>query len=220
MRFYADHCAVAPTLTGQLIPEPIYDESTYRNEVLQPIGKEVRPLDVDGVLELDFLNARGAIARFDRGSVELRVMDVQEYPGADVAICAAVTAVIKALVEQQSSSYAKQQTLPAGRLRTVIDDVSEKAENALVEDAEYLSALGIESSSISAGDVWRELLGRVVRDDAELASLFAPLEIIQKHGTLATRIQKALGAKFDHEELLNVYDQLADCLDLWEPFQP
>ena len=96
--YYANHCRVVPSLMGDLIPEPIYDEASYRRELFEPIRRDMTPLDRDGVFELDFLNSRGAIARFDRGSIELRVMDVQEYPAADVAICAAVTEVIRSLV--------------------------------------------------------------------------------------------------------------------------
>ena len=49
---------------------------------------DIAPLDPDAVLQHEWLNARGAIARFDRNTIELRVLDVQECPRADLAICA------------------------------------------------------------------------------------------------------------------------------------
>jgi gamma-glutamyl:cysteine ligase YbdK (ATP-grasp superfamily) len=220
MRFYAGHCQRVDVLIGNLIPEPIFDEATYRRDVFGPIRTAIGPLDPDGALAMDFLNARGAIARFDRGSIELRVMDVQEYPGADIAICAAVTAVVKSLVEEQSSTLKMQQAMPTEALRRVLDAVMVEAEDAVISDARFLSALGIESTRMRAGELWHRLLDRLVRHDTSLSNLYAPLEIIEREGTLSTRIRAALGEKFDHEDLVNVYDQLADCLDRWEPFQP
>ena len=220
MQHYADHCKVMPSLTGHLIPEPIFDEATYRSEIFDRIADDIKPHDPAGVLEVDFLNARGAIARFDRGSIELRVMDVQEYPGADVAICAAVIAVVKSLVTEQWSTTASQKLVSTDRLRSILDAVTIKAENAIINDTEFLTLLGTAKTSCTAGELWATLLDRVRKQDTALASLYAPIEIIMQQGTLATRICSSLGKTFDREELHNVYDQLADCLINWEPFQP
>ncbi|TWU38428.1 Carboxylate-amine ligase YbdK [Novipirellula artificiosorum] len=220
MQYYTDHCQAAPSLTGRIIPEPIYDEATYRREVYDPIRHDIARHDIEGVLEVDFLNARGAIARFDRGSIEFRVMDVQEYPAADVAICVAVTSVVKSLVQEQSSTLATQQSIPTEVLRSALNLASDRAEHAVVNDTNYLASLGIHESACSAGDIWQKLLGRVRKSDPSIANLYAPLEIIQEHGTLATRICRSLGKNFDRSDLHNVYDQLADCLVTWEPFQP
>ncbi len=220
MHFYAGHCQRVPSLTGQLIPEALYDEASYRREIFQPIGDDIRPHDPEHVLQLDFLNARGAIARFDRGSIELRVMDVQEYPGADVAICAAVVALVKCLVAQRDSSLSMQQQPTTEQLRALLDAVTIDAENAIVDDPVFLAALGVEPRRCRAGELWRQLLERVRHQDTSLSSLYAPLEIIAQHGTLATRIAAALGESSSADDLRNVYDQLADCLDRGEPFQP
>lgn len=220
LQFYADHCRVVPSLMGNVIPEAIFDEDTYRREIFAPIDRDIRPHDVDGVFEVEFLNARGAIARFDRGSIEIRVMDVQEYPGADVAICAAVIALLRELVAEEHASLETQKSITTGQLRQCFDRVCIDAENAVIDDATYLRALGIESTSSTAGAIWKSLLTRLRRNDVALDGLFAPLEIIQQDGTLATRITRALGPQFTREDLQDVYHQLADCLDVWEPFQP
>jgi hypothetical protein len=220
MQHYASHAARVPSLTGQLIPEPIIDEATYRKTVLEPIREAMTPLDPGCVLELEFLNARGAIARFDRGSIEIRVMDVQEYPGGDVAICAAVTAIVRALSEERFSSLAQQQTLGPMELRGILDLVSKDAERAVIDNPKYLAALGVNEPKRSAGQIWSALLDRVIRNDTGLSSLFAPLEIIERHGTLASRIRRALGEDFSREDCLAVYGEIADCLVQWEPFVP
>jgi gamma-glutamyl:cysteine ligase YbdK (ATP-grasp superfamily) len=220
MQYYAQHCHVMPSLTGDLIPEPIEDEATYRQLIFDRISSDVAGVPGSDAFDVNFLNARGAIARFDRGSIELRVMDVQEYPGADVAICAAVIAVIKALVQEEWASTKTQQSLATAQLRTILDQVTAAGEIADINDADYLQALNIPAATCRAATVWDSLLSRVRRSDSSLGSLYAPIEIIQEHGTLASRICRSLGPDFDDESLQNVYDQLADCLDNWEPFQP
>lgn len=220
MHYYAGHCRAVPSLIGSLIPEPVYDEATYRSTILQRIYDDIRPYDSEGWLQHEFLNARGAIARFDRGSIELRVMDVQEYPGADVAICAAVIAVVKALVAQDWCSLEQQQVMPTERLRAILDIVTVEAEHAMISDADFLRLLVIDADRITARELWQQLLERLRSHDAALDSLSAPLEIIAEQGTLSTRIKTALGSTFTRDDLVNVYEQVADCLDLWEPFTP
>jgi len=55
-------------------------------EILAPLYAEMHPLDPEGILCHEWLNSRGAIARFDRNAVEIRLVDVQECPLADLAI--------------------------------------------------------------------------------------------------------------------------------------
>jgi hypothetical protein len=63
-------------------------------------------------------------------------------------------------------------------------------------------------------------LERVRKSDSSLDNQDAPIEIIQQYGTLATRICRALGETFTPEDLHSVYDEVSDCLNTWEPFQP
>ena len=68
---------------------------------------------------------------------------------------------------------------------------------------------------------WRQWLLKPIRgENPALANLSTPLQIIAEQGTLATRIQTGLGPKFSEDDLVNVYGQLADCLEQWQPFTP
>jgi hypothetical protein len=220
MMLYAEHCRAMKSLTGKLIPEPVFDEASYRREILDPIARDMRSHDPQGVMQADFLNARGAIARFDRGSIELRVMDVQEYPGADVAICAAAASLVKALCQERWSSLQQQQQAPTAILRQTLDETAVMAERAIVTDPQLLRHFGIEQQSISAGRLWTTLLEELRRDDAVLDDLFAPLQIILQSGTLATRICTALGKSFSPAGLSDVYREVGESLQLWGSFQP
>ena len=54
--------------------------------ILEPMFRAIAPHDLDNILQFEWLNSRGAIARFDRHAIEIRVLDAQEHPGADLAI--------------------------------------------------------------------------------------------------------------------------------------
>lgn len=220
MQHYARHCAQVPTLTGRLIPEPIFDEATYRKEVFSGIAQDIRPHDPEGVMQVEFLNARGAIARFDRGSIELRLMDVQEYPAADVAICAGVTAVLRAMCQEKWSSGIAQREHPTESLVQILNSTSQDAEQAMIEDSAFLAHFGVNKSRISARRLWAKILAEVRSSDTSLDGLFAPLQVILESGSLASRIRRALGPDFSKEQLFDVYSELADCLVRWESFQP
>ena len=97
---YRTNCARVPSLTGQVIPEPVFTRADYKREILQRLYRDVAPYDPDRVLRHEWVNARGAIARFSRNTIEIRLLDMQECPAADLAITAAVIAVLKLFVDE------------------------------------------------------------------------------------------------------------------------
>src|SRR5690606_30349750 len=60
---YRSNAARIPSVSGQVIPEPVYTRSDYDREILQRMYRDVAPFDPDGTLQHEWLNARGAIAR-------------------------------------------------------------------------------------------------------------------------------------------------------------
>lgn len=222
---YIGHCRRVPSLIGNVIPEPIYDQATYRKEIFDPIEADITPLDTDQVMDVEFLNARGAIARFDRGSIELRLMDVQEYPAADVAICAAVTGVLQMLVDETWSEHHDQCHVSSQCLRSMLDLTVQDAEQAVFTDSEFLRHFGVDGAAMNAGELWRVLVQRLHRTHPIPASLDEPLRFLLTHGTLARRIRQALGdpAPGDliaAEPLRDVYRRIGLCLFEGVPFQP
>lgn len=218
--YYRDHCRQVPSITGDVIPEPIFDEATYRREIFERIFADIRPHDPDGILSHEFLNARGAIARFDRGSVEIRLMDVQECPMADVAIAAGVSSVVRALVEQTWQPLETQKTISSALLCQVLDETITQGGRARIEDPTFLAVFGFPAKPIRASILWQNLLERLRKNDSMLDGLFAPLDIIFQHGTLAKRIFRATGASPSANDLLHVYSEIANCLRRGEPFVP
>mgnify|MGYP000736711005 CR=1 FL=1 len=73
-----------PSVIGQLIPDTAKSHAGYEAEVLEPMYRDMAAFDPAGVLRHEWLNARGAIPRFDRSAIEVRVIDVQSVlPGGE-----------------------------------------------------------------------------------------------------------------------------------------
>lgn len=89
-----------PLIAGQIVPEPVFSESEYREKIFAPLMRQVSEVNRDGLLQDEWLNSRGAIARFDRGAIEIRVLDVQECPKADMAIASVVIAALRDVIER------------------------------------------------------------------------------------------------------------------------
>lgn len=102
-----------PEITGQVIPEQAYSYDEYNKQIFDKVKKAIAPHDPEHLLNHFFLNSRGAIARFDRGAIEIRLVDIQECPNADIAIVEMEIATLKAiangkfLTAAQSSNAAR-----------------------------------------------------------------------------------------------------------------
>ncbi len=92
---YRNNAALIPSVTGRVIPEAVYTRADYDRTIFQTMYRDIASRDPQGILQHEWLNARGAIARFDRQTIEIRVLDVQECPLADVSICAAIIGVLR-----------------------------------------------------------------------------------------------------------------------------
>lgn len=86
-----------PEITGQVIPEQAYSYDEYNRQIFDKVKKAIAPHDPEHLLNHFFLNSRGAIARFDRGAIEIRLVDIQECPNADIAIAEMEIATLKAI---------------------------------------------------------------------------------------------------------------------------
>ncbi len=209
---YRHNADRVPSVAGQVVPEAVFTRADYESVLLQRIYDDLEPLDPEGILRHEWVNARGCIARFDRMAIEIRLIDAQECPAADVAVSTAVVAAVRALVEERWNGVASQQAWDERRLSAILDDVIRGGDVAVIRDREYLEALGCGGREHArAGDVWRHLLdgeaGAWLPDESR-----APLDLIMTRGCLARRIMTAVGDRPDQARLAEVYRQLADCL--------
>jgi glutathione synthase/RimK-type ligase-like ATP-grasp enzyme/gamma-glutamyl:cysteine ligase YbdK (ATP-grasp superfamily) len=100
LAFILEHQARVPESLGELVPEYIDSLMQYRRDVLGPMYRAVDRLPDARVLRREFFNARGAVFKFSRHSMEVRVIDMQECVKMDVAIACFVRWALKALAER------------------------------------------------------------------------------------------------------------------------
>ena len=199
-----------PSIIGQIIPEPVFSYAEYDREIFTPIKNDIAPYDTEHFLNHFFLNSRGAIARFDRGAIEIRLVDIQECPAADIAIAELQIAVLKTIISQKWTSIEKQKELETPILASFLHKTIKVAENAIIDDKSYLLALGIEESSIKASDVWKHLY-KHCKKSITLASQKI-LEKMLARGTLSTVLLKKIGERPSRDRLVFEYAKLAECL--------
>jgi gamma-glutamyl:cysteine ligase YbdK (ATP-grasp superfamily) len=200
-----------PSVTGEVIPEPVFTRAEYER-LLEAIYADLAPLDPAGTIRHEWVNARGCIARFDRMALEIRVLDMQECPQADLAIAAAVSFVVRALCDPAPSHQARLRGLATEPLSRLLRAVSAAAETAKIDDPDYLRALGLPDGPRTAGETWRELIERDVRREPTAAEHLPALEKLLDEGSLARRILRSAGTTPSHEELRSLYQRLGDCL--------
>ncbi len=215
---YRSNCARVPSVSADVVPEPVYSRAEYEQRIFAPMYRDIAPLDPDAILREEWLNARGAITRFDRMAIEIRVLDVQEHPGADLAVAALVSAAVRALVEERWCANEALRAAPQGVLVALYDACVRDAERARVEDPAVLALFGLPAAAAcSAGALWRTIAERLVADGGLAGEHAAGVAPILERGTLARRIVAALGGAA-RGDLERIYRRLAECLAHGESF--
>lgn len=212
MEVYRHNSDRVPEVTGDVIPETVRDIDDYHESILAPMYRAIAPLDPDGLLQEEWLNSRGAIARFDRMAIEMRVIDSQECAAADMAIAEVASLLVRALVEEAWSSLDEQQRVDRLPLIGNFTSAIREAENADVTGRPYLERLGILASEAKAGKLWETLVDLLAGRYGLSPGTGRVVEHILRHGTLARRLLRSAGPVPDAENLLDVYRRLADCL--------
>lgn len=213
LKFYKTNQARIPSITGKVIPEAVFSKRNYLNSVYEKIKADIAPYDPENVLNPIWVNSRGAIPRFDRGSIEIRVMDIQECPSADMAIVTLVIETIKALVSEKFLDFESQTRWRTDFLSQLLDKAAEKAQAATIDDAEFLEVFGFPDKSATMVELWRHITERLVRSgNSGVSTWRREIDVVLKEGTLSQRIVRALGGDHSRENITLVYKRLCDCL--------
>jgi glutamate---cysteine ligase / carboxylate-amine ligase len=224
MRWILDHQRAIPESQGEIVPEFIESLADYRKRILGEMYTALDRFPDSGRIRHEFLNARGAVIRFSRKALEIRVVDTQECVKMDVAIAVFVRSALRHLTRQLLTGRV---ALPAhgilvADLRATVRDGSRARVFAPhIGDGPSRGADG----SAAARDVLRELLAgcrRAVRRDE--AAYLELVEDVIEHGSLAERIRAVLEpAASDpprfRERTREVYEELARCLLANEPWR-
>jgi gamma-glutamyl:cysteine ligase YbdK (ATP-grasp superfamily) len=212
LRYYKTNQEKIGSITGKVIPEAVFTQADYRKNIYDRIEKDIAPYDTDQTLDSIWVNSRGAIPRFDRGSIEIRLMDVQECPAADLAIQTLVIETIKALVNEEFISLHDQKDWHEESLFQILEAGVEKAEQAIITNTDFLRIFGSNASSLTAGELWKHILNRL-GDRNGLKARKKTLDVILQQGSLSTRMLKSLKGDFTQESLVKTFRSLSMCLE-------
>lgn len=221
---YIENQRRLPSIIGGIIPEPVGGEEEYREKILAPMFREIAPLDPEGLLGEEWLNSRAAIARFSRGAIEIRCMDTQERPLADLALCHWVTSVLLMVIEGGGDLLQAHRKVPTGLLKSFFLDSAQNGMQAKIPGGFPVSVFGF--SEKEAPTTVREFLQAVTKRATDHLnrpvalrdgdSFFGPsLDLILNQGNLAERIIKSSPMPTLYP---STYTRLCECLEKNEPF--
>lgn len=212
LEFYRNNQKKIPSLTAAVIPEPVYTQRDYEDTIFRRIYADIAPHDEQGILRHEWLNSRGAIARFDRDTIEIRVIDIQECPLADLAVASAVDALVRAHASERWAGCAAQQAFPNEALAGIFLDTVRNGDRAVIDNDAFLTMYGLGGiGTVTAGEFWRRLYESAVEPYVE-GCFRPPLETILERGPLSRRILDALGGDVSRDSLHSCYRELMDCL--------
>lgn len=220
LKYYKTNQARIPSITGRVIPEAVFSKRNYLNSIYEKIKADIKPFDPDNMLNPVWVNSRGAIARFDRGSIEIRIMDCQECPAADMATLTLVIETIKALVAGKFIDYESQMKWRTDSLAQVLDQCVESAHNAIIDNKEYLNIFGLNSTKLRAAEVWIHIMEKLKMEKYLTDKTSSVLSTILNKGPIAQRMISSLEGDYTKENIALLYRRLSECLQKNTLFVP
>ena len=206
--FYEKNQQRIPSITGDVTLEFVQSAAEYHEKILAPMYRDIKPFDPLGILQHQWLNSRGAIAKFDISAIEIRLLDSQECVNADIAIAHAIQAILHRWHEQ--SRLHLEQPCDSGRLKAIYDRSIKDGLNTRIDDTLVLDQWQLPKRNMTARDVWSFLIERVSADLTQTSQ--EALAHILRHGNLSERILRACQNVYTRETIERVYRQLGNCL--------
>lgn len=218
--FYSINQRKISSIAGLVVPEVIVTKKEYEEKILAKMYSDIAPFDPDNILQYEWLNSRGAIARFDRNTIEIRIIDVQECPLADLAILSVVVETLKAIIEQKWLKFDSQLEFPTEKLATLFQRVVKTGSQTIINHQDYLSIFGyVSAQPCSVKDLWEFILAQIFYPNQAIDPAFiCVIQKILQSGNLAERILRQINHNPTQENLNRVYQKLASCLMQGEMF--
>jgi carboxylate-amine ligase len=134
--------------------------------------------------------------------VEIRLVDVQECPQADIAVVKLISETVRHL--SLTGDLEKMKKIDEAEMYTILLSCIRGGENALVSHKDLLDIYGMPEAK--AVELWRAMF---LRTGMDADKQYAPALLnIFSHGTLSTRIKEALISR----SIEAVYAELCGCL--------
>lgn len=208
LKFYKSNQQKISIIAGDVVPEFITSIDDYKENILNKIYRALSKDDPEGILQHEWVNSRGAIARFDRSAIEIRVMDSQESPLADIALAAFINGVLQYVINETEVYLEKP--CPTEHLKNLLDKSIKAGSKTVCDDKLILEQFNIPKTKLGLGQ-FGEILIEKAENYIDKQHLNVLEEIIH-HQTLAERMINAVGKEPDHASLLSLYQDLRQCL--------
>jgi gamma-glutamyl:cysteine ligase YbdK (ATP-grasp superfamily) len=208
LHFYILNQKEVPSITGDVIPEYVSSFKEYEKKIIGRYSLDLAKAHVDECLFCkDWVNSRGAVFRFDRKAIEIRVMDEQECVKSDVALSCFIRALLRGLMEGKAEFLSHE---------------------ILVKDFNSVMRMGLDAkvahpNGQTARQVCQQFLKIAWKNATEEEKKYLP--IIQKrleHGNLSEIIRKKVQEKAQKtdfkEAVINVYSTLIKSLIGNQPY--
>jgi gamma-glutamyl:cysteine ligase YbdK (ATP-grasp superfamily) len=206
LHFYLKNQAEVPSISGDIVPEYVNSFEEYEKVTVRQYSKDLAKVNAPRcLLNKEWLNSRGAVIRFDRKAIEIRIMDEQECVKSDVALSCFIRSLLRGIMQQKEEEfeYLPHEVL-VSNLRAVIKD--------------GLDAPVQHPKGSTARQVCKHLHG--IAEENALAEEKKYLRIVKRRieeGNLSDLILKEVTKKVLktdlNEAIFTVYSSLADCLE-------
>jgi len=194
-----------PSITGDIIPEYVSSFEEYEKTTIRQYSEDLAKVNAPRcLLNKEWLNSRGAVIRFDRRAIEIRIMDEQECVKSDVALSCFIRATLRGILQHQEEFEYLPHYVLVKNLHAVIRDgldalVWHPRGSTARQVCHYLHKIAQENASSEE----KKYLGIIKRriDDGNLSDLI--LRDVTKR-VLKTDLEEAIFV---------VYFSLANCLE-------
>ncbi len=210
LAWIVQHQARVPASCGDIVPEPCTGWADYERTVIEPMYDAVDALPDAGALRREYFNARGAVFKRSRTSMEVRVLDTQECVKMDVAVAAFVRGALAWLAGRVADDLVRPpQDVLVADFHAVIRDGSRARVRAphllgprggTARDALAALLEGAAANVPTADVPYVDLAGRIVASGSlseRMAAFLAP------HADRPTALRRAAR---------RLYEDLAECL--------
>lgn len=216
LEFYKRNQTRIPSITARVIPEFIDSYADYRRRVLHPIYAALEHVPGGSRLRHEWVNSRGAIMRFSRSALELKLIDIQECVKADIAIAVFVRSAVRHLTKRLHSG---SMTLPDHAMLVAdLDAAIQHGSQAQVE-ARHLRPSASGDATAARSVLGLLLEGAYAETPPEERPYFELLEDRVRRGNLSERIAHQVRRRqrrreaAEREIVREVYRELMDCLE-------
>jgi len=212
LNFYAQNQKRIPSIIGDIVPEAVFTQKDYEETIIKRIENDIKAFDTEAVLEGEWLNSRGAIARFDRHAIEIRVLDIQECVAADFAVISLVVSLVKSLVDGRWLPLNEQKAAQEKDLQKTFLGALHQGGSFEVNDP-FLLRCFAQKNPLTLQNLWQKICTRLSSEDYLVKNFAGEADILLQKGTLSQRIIKNLPAQAQSQDIQKVYQSLAVCLN-------